>query len=299
MPSYRRLCEDRRKGRETLEPILQVKHLTHTYSVGTPFQRSAVEDMSFEVMRGRILRDHRPHRLRQIHPDPASERPAEAHAGADLCSNGRTSGRSRRRSGRCASRWGWCSSIRSISCLRRRCTRTSPSAPPTWGKTGEELDRRVREAARLVGIREDQLEKSPFELSGGQKRRVALAGVMAMEPEVLVLDEPTAGLDPGGREKSHGQHPGLPPQKKRATIILVSHSMDEIARNVERILVLQGRPRLMERHAPAGICPGGGAALRGTGCAAGDPDRHGAARRGLASIRRSIPSRSWSGSCWP
>lgn len=72
--------------------------------------------------------------------------------------------------------------------------------PINQGKTGEELDRCVREAARLVGIRDDQLDKSPFELSGGQKRRVALAGVMAMDPQVLVLDEPTAGLDPAGRE---------------------------------------------------------------------------------------------------
>ena len=71
--------------------------------------------------------------------------------------------------------------------------------PINQGKTGEELDRCVREAARLVGIRDDQLDKSPFELSGGQKRRVALAGVMAMDPQVLVLDEPTSGLDPGER----------------------------------------------------------------------------------------------------
>ena len=112
------------------------------------------------------------------------------------------------------------------------------------GKTGEELDRCVREAARMVGIRDDQLEKSPFELSGGQKRRVALAGVLAMEPDVLVLDEPTAGLDPAGRENLMANIRHYHENKKK-TIILVSHSMDEIAQNVDRILVLKDSHVLM------------------------------------------------------
>ena len=116
--------------------------------------------------------------------------------------------------------------------------------PINQGKTGEELDRCVREAARLVGIRDDQLDKSPFELSGGQKRRVALAGVMAMDPQVLVLDEPTAGLDPAGRENLMANIRDYHRNKKR-TIILVSHSMDEIARNVDRILVLKSAHVLM------------------------------------------------------
>ena len=116
--------------------------------------------------------------------------------------------------------------------------------PTNQGKTGEELDRCVREAARLVGIRDDQLDKSPFELSGGQKRRVALAGVMAMEPQVLVLDEPTAGLDPAGRENLMANIRDYHRNKKR-TIILVSHSMDEIAQNVDRILVLKSAHVLM------------------------------------------------------
>ena len=123
--------------------------------------------------------------------------------------------------------------------------------PKNMGKTGAELDRCVREAAKLVGIRDDQLEKSPFELSGGQKRRVALAGVIAMEPKVLVLDEPTAGLDPAGRENLmeniHHYH-----RNKGTTIILVSHSMDEIAQNVDRIMVLKSAHILMS-GAPAEV----------------------------------------------
>ena len=117
--------------------------------------------------------------------------------------------------------------------------------PANQGKTGDELDHAVREAAKLVGIRDDQLEKSPFELSGGQKRRVALAGVLAMEPEVLVLDEPTAGLDPAGRENLMANIRDYH-RNKGKTIILVSHSMDEIARNVDRILVLKNAHVLMQ-----------------------------------------------------
>ena len=123
--------------------------------------------------------------------------------------------------------------------------------PKNMGKTGEELDRCVREAARLAGVRDEHLEKSPFELSGGQKRRVALAGVLAMEPDVLVLDEPTAGLDPAGRENLVANIRDYHRNKKK-TIILVSHSMDEIAQNVDRILVLKSSKVLMS-GAPAEV----------------------------------------------
>ena len=131
--------------------------------------------------------------------------------------------------------------------------------PTNQGKTGDELDRCVREAARLVGIRDDQLDKSPFELSGGQKRRVALAGVLAMEPEVLVLDEPTAGLDPAGRENLMANIRDYH-RNKHKTIILVSHSMDEIAQNVDRILVLKSAHVLMS-GAPAEVFARGGELL--------------------------------------
>ena len=99
-----------------------------------------------------------------------------------------------------------------------------------------EVDRRVRQAARFVGLEDSQLEKSPFDLSGGQKRRVAIAGVIAMEPKVLILDEPTAGLDPAGAaqilENIRTYH-----REQGAAIVLVSHSMDEVAREAERLVV--------------------------------------------------------------
>ena len=101
----------------------------------------------------------------------------------------------------------------------------------------KEIDRRVRTAARFVGLNEEHLKKSPFDLSGGEKRRAAIAGVMAMEPEVLIFDEPTAGLDPRGREvilslvQTYREQTG-------STVIIVSHSMEDIARIADRVLVL-------------------------------------------------------------
>ena len=117
--------------------------------------------------------------------------------------------------------------------------------PANMGKTGEELDRCVREAARLVGIRDDQLDKSPFELSGGQKRRVAIAGVIAMEPEVLILDEPTAGLDPVGRAEILANIESYR-KAKNATIMMVSHSMEDVARLTDRLLVMNGSHLAMD-----------------------------------------------------
>ena len=117
--------------------------------------------------------------------------------------------------------------------------------PKNMGLSAEDIDRRVRDAAAFVGLKEDLLDKSPFELSGGQKRRVAIAGVIAMEPQVLVLDEPTAGLDPRGREAILAQIQTYH-RAKGAAVVLVSHSMEEIARNVDRIVVLSDSHVLME-----------------------------------------------------
>ena len=117
--------------------------------------------------------------------------------------------------------------------------------PGNMGLSRDEIDRRVRQAAAFVGLDEELLDKSPFELSGGQKRRVAIAGVIAMEPKVLILDEPTAGLDPAGREKILAQIRAYH-EEKGTTVILVSHSMEEIAQNVDRIVVLKGGNTYME-----------------------------------------------------
>ena len=214
-----------------MEPILQVQHLTHTYSVGTPFQRSAVEDMSFDVYDGEflgIIGHTGSGKSTLIQHLNGLLRPTSGQIllhGKDI--------------------WAEPKKIRDVrfqvglvfqypeyQLFEETVYKDIAFGPINQGKTGEELDRCVREAARLVGIRDDQLDKSPFELSGGQKRRVALAGVMAMDPQVLVLDEPTAGLDPAGRENLMAN-------------IRDYHSMDEIARNVDRILVLKSAHVLM------------------------------------------------------
>ena len=109
--------------------------------------------------------------------------------------------------------------------------------PQNMGLLQEEIKNRVEFAANLVGLSKEILDKSPFDLSGGQKRRVAIAGVLAMEPKVLILDEPTAGLDPGGRDeiliKIKDMH-----ERMNLTVILVSHSMEDVAKLADRILVM-------------------------------------------------------------
>ena len=117
--------------------------------------------------------------------------------------------------------------------------------PKNQGLSKEEMEARAREALTQVGLSERYWDQSPFELSGGQKRRVAIAGVLAMQPEVLILDEPTAGLDPRGRDEILDQISALH-NEKRMTIILVSHSMEDIARYADRIMVMSHGEKLFD-----------------------------------------------------
>ncbi|MCI8853580.1 MAG: energy-coupling factor transporter ATPase [Lachnospiraceae bacterium] len=126
--------------------------------------------------------------------------------------------------------------------------------PLNQGLSREEAKKRAKEALRMTGLGEEYFSRSPFELSGGQKRRAAIAGVLAMEPQVLILDEPTAGLDPKGRDEILDQIRMLH-EEKHITIVLVSHSMEDVAKYVERIIVMNqgeavfdGPPRQVFRH---------------------------------------------------
>ena len=116
--------------------------------------------------------------------------------------------------------------------------------PKNMGLDEEEIEERVREAALFVGLDEDMLDKSPFDLSGGQKRRAAIAGVIAMRPEVLVLDEPAAGLDPAGREAIFANIAEYR-EKSGSTVVIVSHSLEDMARYCDRIAVMSGGRLIM------------------------------------------------------
>ena len=226
-----------------MEPILQIKHLTHTYGVGTPFQRSAMEDMSFEVREGEflgIMGHTGSGKSTLIQHLNGLLKPTSGQvllAGKDIWAEPKKIREVR-------FRVGLVFQYPEYQLFEETVYKDIAFGPANMGRTGAELDRCVREAARLVGIRDEQLDKSPFELSGGQKRRVALAGVLAMEPDVLILDEPTAGLDPAGRENLMANIRDYH-RNKQKTIVLVSHSMDEIAQNADRILVLKGAHILM------------------------------------------------------
>ena len=221
-----------------LEPILSIKHLTHTYGIGTPFCRSAVEDVSFDVMDGEflgIIGHTGSGKSTLIQHLNGLLRPTSGQ----ILLNGRDIWAEPKKIRNVRFQVGLVFQYPEYQLFEETVYKDIAYGPANMGKTGEELDRCVRESAKLVGIRDDQLDKSPFELSGGQKRRVALAGVMAMEPKVLVLDEPTAGLDPAGRENLMANIRDYH-RNKHTTVVLVSHSMEEIACNVDRILVLRG-----------------------------------------------------------
>lgn len=227
-----------------MEPILQIEHLTHTYSAGTPFQRSAVDDMNLSMMDGEFLG-------------------IIGHTGSGKSTliqhlNGLLKPTSGRILLQGRDIWADPKKIRDVrfqvglvfqypeyQLFEETVYKDIAFGPKNMGLDEEDIDRRVRDAAAFVGLTEAMLDKSPFELSGGQKRRVAIAGVIAMEPKVLVLDEPTAGLDPRGRDdilaRIQDYH-----RAKNASVVLVSHSMEEIARNVDRIVVLSDSHVFME-----------------------------------------------------
>ena len=227
-----------------MEPILKVENLTHTYSAGTPFQRNALEHIDFEIYGGEFLGvightgSGKSTFLQHLN---GLLKPTAGHVyfkGQDIWSSPQTTRESR-------FHVGLVFQYPEYQLFEETVYKDIAFGPSNMGLAKEEIDRRVREAAGFVGIQEAWLEKSPFELSGGQKRRVAIAGVIAMEPEILILDEPTAGLDPEGCERILSEIRRYH-ETKGNTVLLVSHSMEEIARNADRIVVFDNAHIVMD-----------------------------------------------------
>ena len=227
-----------------MAPILEVKNLTHIYSAGTPFEHIALQDVSFAVEPGEfigVIGHTGSGKSTLMQHMNGLLKPTEGSVllgGTDIWSDKKLTRQSR-------FRVGLVFQYPEYQLFEETVYKDIAFGPKNMGLKAEEIDRRVHEAASFVGLTEQQLKASPFDLSGGQKRRVAIAGVIAMEPEVLILDEPTAGLDPRGREEILGNIESYR-KAKNATIMMVSHSMNDVARLTDRLLVLNGSKLVMD-----------------------------------------------------
>ena len=219
-----------------MSPILEVRDLCHVYSAGTPFQREALSHVNFSLERGEfvgIIGHTGSGKSTLIQHLNGLLKPTAGQIlfdGQDIWQD-KAFTRSIR------FRVGLVFQYPEYQLFEETAYKDIAFGPKNMKLSPEEIDRRVREAAAFVGVPESQLEQSPFALSGGQKRRVAIAGVIAMEPDVLILDEPTAGLDPEGRESILANIRAYQ-QTKNATIVMVSHAMEDVARLTDRLLVM-------------------------------------------------------------
>jgi energy-coupling factor transport system ATP-binding protein len=219
-----------------LTPILKTEHLSYVYGAGTPFERRAVDRVDLEVAPGEflgVIGHTGSGKSTLVQHLNGLLRPTEGRVlfeGRDLWHDPKQIRRTR-------FRVGLVFQYPEYQLFEETVARDIAFGPKNMGLSEEETARRVKAAMQLVGLAPETADKSPFDLSGGQKRRVAIAGVIAMEPDVLILDEPTAGLDPRGREDILG-HIRAYHAERGSAVILVSHSMEEIARSVRRIVVL-------------------------------------------------------------
>ena len=227
-----------------MKPILEVKDLTYIYSAGTPFEHKALDNISFCVERGEFIGiightgSGKSTLMQQLNGLLKPTSGTVLLDGQDIWSDKKLTRQAR-------FRVGLVFQYPEYQLFEETVYKDIAFGPKNMGLSPEEIDRRVREAAGFVGLSQEQLEVSPFDLSGGQKRRVAIAGVIAMEPEVLILDEPTAGLDPVGRAEILGNIQAYR-KAKNATIMMVSHSMEDVARLTDRLLVMNGSRLAMD-----------------------------------------------------
>ena len=227
-----------------MAPILEVKNINHIYSAGTPFEHKALDQVSFTVERGEFIG--------VIGHTGSGKSTLMQHlngllkpTSGQILLDGKDIWADKKSTRQARFRVGLVFQYPEYQLFEETVYKDIAFGPTNMGLSPEEIDRRVREAAGFVGLTEAQLQVSPFDLSGGQKRRVAIAGVIAMEPEILILDEPTAGLDPVGREEIL-ENIERYRRAKNATIMMVSHSMSDVARMTDRLLVMCGSKLAMD-----------------------------------------------------
>lgn len=215
---------------------IEVKNLSHTYSVGTPFRHDAIKHLNFTVERGEflgIIGHTGSGKSTLIQHLNGLLKPTEG----DVLLDGESIWKDKQTTRAARFRVGLVFQYPEYQLFEDTVFKDIAFGPKNMGLLEEEIRQRVLRAADFAGVENAVLEKSPFDLSGGQKRRVAIAGVIAMEPEVLVFDEPTAGLDPAACA-SLLENISAYRQATGATILMVSHSMDDVAALADRLLVL-------------------------------------------------------------
>jgi energy-coupling factor transport system ATP-binding protein len=231
-----------------LAPIIKTEGVTHVYSAGTAFERAALTGVDFEAERGEyvgVIGHTGSGKSTFIQTLNGLIKPTSGAVffdGADIRES-----KERTREVRC--KVGLVFQYPEYQLFEETVFRDIAFGPKNMGLAEPEIEERVREAADFVGLDGSDLEKSPFELSGGQRRRAAIAGVIAMRPQVLIADEPTAGLDPSGSAEIMANI-GAYRRSTGAAVIIVTHSMEDIARNADRVTVFD-RGRIVMDDSPA------------------------------------------------
>ena len=226
-----------------MTPILEIQDLSHVYSADTPFERAALRDVSLSIQRGEfvgLIGHTGSGKSTLIQHFNGLLKPTSGRVlfdGEDIWKDVKFTREIR-------FKVGLVFQYPEHQLFEETVYQDISFGPKNMGLSEEEIRARVERAAQFVGITDAELQKSPFDLSGGQKRRAAIAGVIAMEPDVLILDEPTAGLDPCGRE-SILQNIRDYQAAQHAAVVMVSHSMEEIASNVDRLFVMNHGQNVM------------------------------------------------------
>ena len=219
-----------------MSKVLELKNLSYVYGTGTPFEKTAVNNLSLSIEKGEfigIMGHTGSGKSTLVQMLNGLMKPTSGQVlldGEDIWANPKDIRKIR-------FKVGMVFQYPEYQLFEETVAKDIAFGPTNMGKSGAELEKAVNDAASFTGLKDELLEKSPFDLSGGEKRRAAIAGVIAMNPEVLVLDEPTAGLDPMGRDVLLSQIVQYHKERKN-TVILVSHSMEDIARVADKIIVM-------------------------------------------------------------